>query len=380
MTRFPTPARLVVKVGSSSLRDSAGYLDRGMVERLSAQLARLRSTGRQVVLVSSGAVAAGLTPLGLTARPSDLPGLQAAASVGQGALVHSYAEAFGAHQVPVGQILLTPDDVIDRTRYLNARTTFERLLEMGAIPVVNENDTVVTDELRFGDNDRLAAVVTSMLDARLLILLSDVDGLYDRHPGDRGAALISRVDRIDDLDERHFGVSGTPFGSGGMSTKLEAARIATFSGAHAVIANARRSGVVGSAAAGDDVGTWFPPSDTRPGSRKRWIAFARMPHGRLGVDDGAVRALVERGSSLLAAGITDVAGDFTRGDAVEVAGPSGLVVARGLVTYGAEAVRALQGRSTSDLDADHQRAVIHRDSMVVLRTPSELQTGGGARH
>ena len=364
--RFATPRRIVVKVGSNSLRTPAGHLDRAMVEQLSSQVAELHAKGIQVVLVSSGAVAAGLNPLGLSQPPVDLPGLQAAASVGQGALIHSYASAFASHGLAVGQILLTPDDVIDRTRYLNARTTFERLLEIRAIPVVNENDTVATDELRFGDNDRLAALVTSMVDAGLLVVLSDVEGLYDRHPSEPGAELIPRVDDVASLDQRHFGASGSAFGRGGMSTKLEAARIVTVSGAHAVIANARRSGIVADVTSGSPVGTWFRPGPSRPGSRKRWIAFARTPHGRLGIDAGAVRALVERGSSLLAAGITDVAGEFGPGDAVEVAGPSGSVVAQGLVTYGADAIRALRGRSTDDLDEAHQRAVIHRDSMVVL--------------
>jgi glutamate 5-kinase len=359
---------VVVKVGSSSLRTPEGYLDRRMVGELSSQIAGLRSAGTQVVLVSSGAVAAGLVPLGLSARPSDLPGLQAAASVGQGALIHSYAEAFARHGVPVGQILLTPDDVVDRTRYLNARTTFERLLEMGAIPI--ENDTVATDELRFSDNDRLAAVVTSMLDAGLLILLSDVDGLFDGHPSEPDAVLIPRVDDLDALDERHYGPSNSLFGRGGMSSKLEAARIATFSGASAVIGDARLPGVVGSLAQGESVGTWFPPRQARPGGRKRWIAFARAPHGLLGIDAGAVRALVDRGSSLLAAGVTEVTGDFAPGDAVEVAGPDGKIVARGLVAYGAETVRALCGRSTDELEPAHQRAVIHRDSLVVLARTS----------
>lgn len=366
MSRFAAPARLVVKVGSSSLRTPEGYLDREMVRHLSRQIADLRMAGTQVVLVSSGAVAAGLVPLGLSARPTDLPGLQAAASVGQGALVHSYAEAFAAHGVPAGQILLTPDDVVDRTRYLNARNTFERLLAMGAIPIVNENDTVATDELRFGDNDRLAAVVTSMLDAGLLILLSDVEGLFDGPPSQPGAVLIPQVDDLEALDERHFGSSGTAFGTGGMSSKLEAARIATFSGASAVIGNARRPGIVRAAAWGERVGTWFPPGATRPGSRKRWIAFARMPHGRLQIDAGAVRALVERGSSLLAAGVTEVRGDFAPGDAVEVAAPDGRVVARGLIGYGSDAVRTLLGRSTDEFEPDYQRALIHRDSLVVL--------------
>jgi glutamate 5-kinase len=216
-----------------------------------------------------------------------------------------------------------------------------------------------------------------MLDARLLLLLSDVDGLFDRHPADVDAQMIPRVDDIDGLDQRILGVAGSVFGSGGMASKVEAARIATLSGADVVVAPAGRVGVVSSVVVGEDVGTWFPPGASRPDSRKRWIAFAKMPRGRLRIDAGAVRALVRRGSSLLAAGIIDVTGDFAAGDAAEVVGPDGQTVARGLVAYNAEACRRLRGKSTDELDADHQRAVIHRDSMVVLARPPQPTAGGG---
>lgn len=368
-SRFPRPGRVVVKVGSSSLRGDSG-IDRDVVARLTDELAALRQEGVDIVLVSSGAVAAGMGSLGFTRRPTDLPGLQAAASVGQGVLMHTYQEAFGRHGIACGQVLLTPEDVVDRARYLNARHTFDRLLELGAIPVVNENDTVVTDELRFGDNDRLAALVTSMLGAQLLVLLSDVEGLLDGDPATQ--ADLPVLDRVDDLtafEGRRF-QRGSAVGTGGMETKLDAVRIARFSAAHSVIAAARRPEVLRDVVEGAAVGTWFPPSPRRPESRKLWIAFAPQPRGTLAIDAGAVQALVERGSSLLAAGITGVEGDFAAGDAVDVVDPDGRRVARGLTAHPAEVVQRLRGKSSAEL-ADHlgepyAKAVIHRDSLVVI--------------
>jgi glutamate 5-kinase len=304
-------------------------------------------------------------PLGFLARPGDLPSLQAAASVGQGLLMHTYQDCFRAHGLACGQVLLTPDDVVDRARYLNARHTFERLLELGAIPVVNENDTVATDELRFGDNDRLAALAASMIGADLLVLLTDVEGLMSA-AGD----LIPRVDDLDSIDWDAVGQSASPLGRGGMISKLEAVRIGTFSAAHVVIAHARQPGVVRDVVAGQQAGTWFPPSERRPESRKLWIAFARTPRGSVHIDEGAVRALTERGSSLLAAGVVDARGDFGAGDAVDVVGPDDRVVARGLVSYERAEVLRVRGRTTDDLVASfgptHQKAVIHRDSLVVV--------------
>lgn len=358
--RFPTPRRVVVKVGSSSLRTAEGRLDVDLATALVDQVADLRAQGLEVVLVSSGAVAAGLAPLGLGRRPTDLPRLQAAASVGQGLLLHTYQDRFAHHGLACGQALLTPDDVIDRTRYLNARHTFETLLSLGAVPLVNENDTVATEGLRFGDNDRLAALVAGMLDARLLLLLTDVDGVLD------DGSTIDRIDDLAGLVGRYPTRPGSDVGSGGIGSKLEAARIATFSAAHAVIANARRPGVVAEAISGASVGTWCPPSRHRPESRKLWIAFARTPRGAITVDAGAVRALAQRGSSLLAVGVTAVSGEFAQGDAVDVIGPDETLVARGLTAYGRETLKAIAGRPSGDLDPHHQRAVIHRDSLVLL--------------
>ena len=366
MQRFPRPDLVVVKVGSNSLRGTDGGLDGAYVVDLVAQLAKLAGTGIRVVLVSSGAVAAGMGPLSMQTRPPDLPGLQAAASVGQGLLLHRYQSAFAIHGLACGQVLLMAGDMVDRRRYLNARNTFERLLDLGAVPVVNENDTVATEELRVGDNDRLAALVASMLGADLLVLLSDVDGLYAQDPRrDPDAAPLDRVDDLADVGRDRVGPSGSGVGTGGMVTKLDAVRIATLGAAQVVIANARRPGVVAEAAAGAPVGTWFPARD-RPERRKLWIAFATAPQGSLVIDHGAVRALVERGSSLLAVGITDVHGGFDAGSAVNVVGPDHQLVARGLVAFAAAEVRGMLGRTSGELTADRRRAVVHRDSLVLL--------------
>ena len=381
--RFPRPRRVVVKVGSSSLRGDGGRgVDEALVADLAGQIAAVRASATEVVLVTSGAVAAGMTGLGMGRRPSDTPSLQAAASVGQGVLMHTYSAAFARYDIACGQVLLTPDDVVHRERYLNARQTFTRLLELGALPIVNENDTVATDELRFGDNDRLAALVASMLGADLLVLLSDVEGLLDGDPSvDPDAPLLDRVDDLSALDARHFGGSGSDVGSGGMASKLEAARVARFSAAHTVIANARRDGVIGDAVAGAHVGTWFLPAERRPDSRKLWIAFAKRAAGQVIVDDGAVRALTLGKKSLLAAGVVDATGDFAAGDAVEVRSTHGAVVARGLVSYSREEVLRMRGRSTEELVRElgsaYEREVIHRDALAVVMAglPEAIEQG-----
>ena len=360
--RFGRPRRVVVKVGSSSLRGDRPDLDERFVVDFVAQLASLRAGHMEVIVVSSGAVAAGIAPLGLPERPRQLPRLQAAASVGQSVIMHAYQAAFSAHGIASGQVLLTPSDVVDRARYLNARNTFETLIGLGAVPVVNENDTVVTDELRFGDNDRLAALVASMLGADLLLLLSDVPGLLDGKPGAPGVDIVDRVDELRTVSHLDSG-AGSEYGRGGMASKFEAVRIARFSGVHTVIGPARRPEVVREATAGRRVGTWFPPSARRPESRKLWIAFASPPEGVVRIDDGAVRALVENGSSLLPAGVTDVRGQFDQGATVDVIGPDDRRVARGLVMYGHADLVRLRGRSTRE---EGVRAVIHRDSLVVL--------------
>jgi glutamate 5-kinase len=369
VSRFPRPGLAVIKVGSSSLRAADGRLDRAQVHLLAEQIADLREGGTQVVLVSSGAVAAGMGLLGLDRRPADLPTLQAAAAVGQGELIHEYQRTFRDHGTSAAQILLTPDDFGDRSRYLNARTTLQRLLALGAVPIINENDAIATDELAYGDNDHLAALVTAMIDAQLLVLLSDVDGLYDAPPGTAGARLVHRVDHAEELDLARIGGTGSHVGSGGMRTKVEAALIANASATHVVVAHARTPGILQAAVSGDDVGTWFVADDRRVDARRLWIGYARPLRGRIHVDVGAASALVDGGRSLLAVGITDAEGAFEPGDVVEVVTPDGRALGRGLTAYGVDDVRRLAGRSTrqalEELGPTYGREVIHRDDLVL---------------
>jgi glutamate 5-kinase len=360
--------RLVVKVGSSSLTSGGGgHLDLSALQVLVDVLAARRAQGRQVVLVSSGAIAAGLGPLGLSRRPTDLATQQAAASVGQGALVAAYQAAFSVHGLTVGQVLLTADDVTRRAHYTNARRTLERLLELGIVPIVNENDTVATQEIRFGDNDRLAALVADLVGAHALVLLTDVDSLYDGPPSDGGSERVPLVATLEDLDAVRIGGTGSAVGSGGMVTKVEAAGIAGAAGIPTLLT--RLADVTG-ALAGEDRGTVFAPAAATRASRKRWLAHATTARGRLLLDDGAVSAVTHRRKSLLPAGITGVEGTFAAGDPVDVCGPDGAVIARGLVNYAASELPRLLGRSTRDLARDlgpaYEREVIHRDDLVVL--------------
>jgi glutamate 5-kinase len=346
--------RLVVKVGSSSLTTAAGGLDG---ERLDALVDTLAARGGELVLVSSGAIAAGLAPLGLARRPRDLATQQAAASVGQSLLVQRYASAFGRHGRTVGQVLLTADDVVRRAHYRNAQTTLERLLALGIVPIVNENDAVATDEIRFGDNDRLAALVAHIVRADALVLLSDVDGLYDGNPRRPGARLIEQVSGP--LDGIDVSGGGSGLGSGGMASKVEAAAVATSAGVSVLLAAAEHAG----AALRGEVGTLFEPTGTRASGRLLWLAHASTPRGRLVLDDGAVAAVCKRRLSLLPAGVTAVEGSFDAGDPVELVGTDGVPVARGLVAYGADELPALLGRSTRELGL---REVVHRDDLVLL--------------
>lgn len=359
--------RLVVKVGSSSLTGVDGGIDHGRLVALANALARKHLDGTQLVLVSSGAIAAGLHPLELASRPRDLATQQAAASVGQGALLAAYTHAFALHDITVGQVLLTADDVTRRTHYANARRTLERLLDLGVLPIVNENDTVATSEIRFGDNDRLAALVAHLVDADALVLLSDVDALYDAPPSRPGARRIPVVRGPQDLVGIEVGGSGSKVGTGGMATKIEAARIATAAGVVTTVTAADR---VISVLAGEDVGTVFLPVGVRGRSRRLWLEHATTARGRLVVDDGAVAALVHRKKSLLPAGITAVEGTFHDGDPVDVCRPDGTPVARGLVNYSSSELPALLGRSTKelarDLGPEYEREVIHRDDLVLL--------------
>ena len=360
--------RVVVKVGSSSLTTAAGGIDPGRVSGLVDVLAAVRRRGTEMVLVSSGAIAAGLAPLGFARRPRGLPSQQAAAAVGQGLLVHRYTEELARHGVIAGQVLLTVDDMTRRSHYRNAYQTFAKLLELGVLPIVNENDTVATSEIRFGDNDRLAALVAHLVHADLLVLLSDVDGLYDAHPEHPESTLVAEVSSADALAGMRIGrVGAAGLGSGGMQTKVEAARIATGAGIPVVLTSA---GQAAAALAGEPVGTLFHPTGRRRPTRLLWLAHATEPKGGLLLDDGAVRAVVERRASLLAAGVTGVSGSFVAGDPVDLVSPGGVAVARGLVNFDAEEIPRLVGRSSRELKrelgAAYEREVVHRDDLVLL--------------
>lgn len=360
--------RVVVKVGSSSLTTAAGGIDPARIRQLVDVLASARARGAEVVLVSSGAIAAGLSPLGLSKRPRSLATQQAAASVGQGLLAHRYQEEFARHGLVTGQVLLTVDDVIRRAHYRNAYQTFAKLLELGVLPIVNENDTVATSEIRFGDNDRLAALVAHLVHADLLVLLSDVDGLYDGPPSRSGSRLIPTVRSGADLASVSIGSPGAAgVGTGGMVTKVDAARIATGAGIPVILTSA---GQASAALAGADVGTVFLATGKRRPTRLLWLAHATEPKGSLVLDPGAVAAVTERRASLLAAGITAVTGVFSAGDPVSLVDDQHRAVARGLVNFDADELPGLLGRSSKDLKRElgsaYEREVVHRDDLIVL--------------
>ncbi len=371
-TAFVEARRVVIKVGSSSLTTAAGGLDPHRVQVLVDTLISVRRSGREVVLVSSGAIAAGLAPLALKTRPRDLATQQAAASVGQGLLVHEYARLFGSAGLTVGQVLLTVDEVTRRSHYRNASQTFDRLLDLGVVPIVNENDTVATQEIRFGDNDRLAALVAHLVHADALLLLSDVDHLYTSNPSRPGARRVLEVrgpEDLDGIDLTGDGFSGV--GTGGMITKVNAAQIATSAGIPVVLA---RADAAAEALAGHPVGTFFHPTGKRRPTRLLWLAHATDAVGELVLDAGAVEAVLHRKASLLPAGVTEVRGSFTAGDPVNLRGPDGELVARGLVNYDAADLPDLLGRSTSELLAElgegYDRTVVHRDALIVMDAPA----------
>ena len=364
----PAGRSIVVKVGSSSLASEAGGLDDTALRSVVDQVDELWNRGHPTVLVSSGAVAAGVLELGLARRPADVPDLQAAAAVGQGRLMERYAYEFASRQRRAGQVLLTKDVLANRNQYLHAREALDRMLELGIVPVVNENDTVVVDELRMGDNDRLAAIVSHLVGAGLLVLLTDTAGLYSEDPRlETEAELLTAVKHTDEiLDKLAAGQSG-PMGSGGVGTKVAAARMAAWSGVPTVVAGSDEDRAAARAAAGEEVGTWIEPHSARLPSRKLWIAFGQRAEGRLRVDAGAAQAVVERGSSLLPVGITEIEGDFGEGAAVEVLDPGGGLVGKGLVTLSAFELRPLLGRHSSTATMEGWGGeVIHRDDLVVL--------------
>ena len=366
--RLADARRWVIKVGSALLTDDGRGLDLSVVSRLADQLAALRAGGRDVVLVSSGAIVAGLARLQLSERPHEVNLSQAAAAVGQSALVRAYEECLGPHGVTTAQILLSHADVRARDRYLNARSTLNTLLSMGVLPIVNENDTVVTDEIRLGDNDTLAALVANLVDADALLILTDQDGLMDSDPRRAtNAQLIQSADVHDpELDQVAGG--GSTLGRGGMATKLSAARLAARSGTGTVIANGRVPDVVASVAGGESVGTFLQTQRQPQSARKQWLASLLHAKGQLVLDDGAVRGVSEQGRSLLPIGITAVSGEFQRGDLVSCVDSAGRERARGLVNYTAEEAAALIGKSSDQVEATlgycGDEEMIHRDNLV----------------
>lgn len=363
--------RVVIKIGSSSITAPQGGIDRYRLQALTALVARRWLAGDQVILVSSGAIAAGMTPLGLTKRPKDLATQQAAASAGQGGLVAAYTTAFALHDLNVGQVLLTADDLHRRSHYVNASRTLEKLLELEIVPVINENDTVATDEIRFGDNDRLAALVAHLVDADALVLLTDVDALYDGHPREPGSSRIPVVTSMDQISAVDISSTGSAVGTGGMVTKVAAAELATNEGIPVLLTSADQAD---RALAGDDVGTFFASTGRKRRARRRWLAHASSVSGRLVLDQGAVDAVVQRQTSLLPVGVTRVEGVFRTGDTVDLCDPRGAVVARGLVSYDSTELVPLVGQrmdaatatARSRSTAPPARTVIRRDDLVVF--------------
>lgn len=366
---------VVVKVGTRVLTRADGTLDDERVASIAGQLARLWKSGKRVVLVSSGAVGAGLGRLQLKQRPTALSQLQAAAAIGQSLLIESYNRALEPHQLHAAQVLLTAEDLQDRSRYLNVRNALFALFENSAVPIINENDTVSVEELQlgFGDNDRLAALVTNLIRAPLLVLLSDVDGLYDGDPNDAAAKVISVVTDVATARQDHV-VEGTHTGvqlsRGGMASKLQAAKIATSAGENVIIANGRRDDVLDRVIGGEDVGTLFVAEGPAVTPRKRWIGWSANPNGKLTLDAGACEAINAKGKSLLAVGVVEVVGGFAKGDVVALVDQSGHEFARGLINYTAEEMRKIAGqpkqRIAELLGHCPYEVVVHRNNLVVL--------------
>jgi glutamate 5-kinase len=361
-------ATIVAKIGSSSLTDTAGVIDLAAVVKLCKEVVDLRAEGHRVVVVTSGAVAAGVAALGLRERPSDMPTLQALAAAGQSRLMQVYNDILQHYGAVGAQVLLVPHDFVNRRQYLHARQTLTRLLELGCIPIVNENDAIADDEIRFGDNDRIAALVSHLVGADVLVLLTDTEGLFTADPrSDDRARLVEEVRADDPLLRVDAAGTGSTRGSGGMASKLAAARIASWSGVQAVIAQASRPGVLaGALTAAPGVGTVFRAHDRHLPARKLWIAFASGSEGTVVVDDGARHALVERGTSLLPAGVTGVVGEFEEGATIDVATADGVVFARGLAAMDAGTMRVVAGHRTTDLPPDVPSEAVHRDDLVVL--------------
>lgn len=369
-TEIAATRRWVVKVGSALLTNDGSGLEEAVIGSLVEQLIYLRESGSDVVLVSSGAVAAGVARLGWAARPHQLNELQAAAAVGQSVLVQSYESVFKRHDIATAQVLLGHDDVTARDRYLNARGTLKTLLDLGVVPIVNENDTVVTEEIRFGDNDTLAALVANLIDADTLVLLTDQLGLYKEDPREKPTAEMVETSDVNDPALDGMVGKGGALGRGGMVTKLRAARLAARSGTETIIASGRIKNILRSVAAGDNVGTWLRTGRLPQNARKQWLAGMVQTHGNLELDAGAVKVLRESGRSLLPVGVRGVRGSFSRGDMVSCRDAAGNEVARGLINYSAEETRCIMGSASKDIELllgyQGDEELIHRDNLILV--------------
>lgn len=367
--------RIVIKVGSAVIANNDG-LNNQRIASLTDEICALRQQGYEVILVSSGSVAAGKGDLGITGRPQTIPLKQAAAAIGQSRLMRSYRSAFRARGENVAQILLTRDDLANRRRYLNARNTIMTLLEYGVTPIINENDTVVVDEIRFGDNDNLSAMVTNLCEASILVILSDVDGLFDCNPRTNpDAKLIHEVERITEDIEHMAGVCNSDVGTGGMYTKIKAAKRATMHGVGTAIINGVAPGNLQRFFAGEDVGTYFIPCTNRMAAKKHWIAFTKKPRGKLFVDAGAFKAITQDGSSLLPSGIKGVEGGFDRGDAVQLCDVDGIEFAKGVTNYTLTELLQIMGKKTAEITGilgyKYGDEIIHRDNLVLTEADGD---------
>ncbi len=367
--------RVVIKIGSGVISNTSG-LEVDRVAALSTDICHLLDRGLEVIVVSSGAISAGKGQLGITGRPQTIPQKQAAAAIGQTQIILKYKETFQNQTHNVAQVLLTRDDLSNRRRYLNARNTVMTLLEYGVTPIINENDTVVVDEIRFGDNDNLSALVTSLVEADLLIILSDVDGLYDRDPAENPQAeLIPLVERITPEIEAMGGKSNGDIGVGGMNSKLKAVKRAALSGVGTVIANGRSANILSRIFSGEETGTYFLPAQSKLTAKKHWIAFSKKPRGKLLIDEGGQRAVIKYGKSLLPSGLCGVEGGFERGDAVRLCNLNGEEFARGVISYSLAETLQIMGKQSSEIETilgyKYRDEVVCRDNLVLTITDDE---------
>ncbi|MEA3465245.1 MAG: glutamate 5-kinase [Thermodesulfobacteriota bacterium] len=367
--------RIVIKVGSAVISNTSG-LNQERIQSLAEEIRTLRNRGYEVIIVSSGSVAAGKSDLGITGKPKTIPLKQAAAAIGQSRMMRSYRSAFRGRGENVAQVLLTRDDLANRRRYLNARNTLMTLLEYGVVPIINENDTVVIDEIRFGDNDNLSSMVTGLVEASLLVILSDVDGLFDCDPrSNHDAKLIHEVERINESIEQMAGISNSDIGTGGMYTKIKAAKRATLHGCATAILNGLEPGNLIRFFDGEDIGTYFLPNINRMAAKKHWIAFTKKPRGKLFVDKGAYNAINSDGRSLLPSGIKGVEGGFDRGDAVQLCTSEGIEFAKGVTNYALTELLQIMGKKSSEivgvLGYKYGDEIIHRNNLVLTQADGD---------